>query len=50
MLEEELVLAEERVHTTKHMRRSLGNALHMQKLLDIPVPAGKSDFVEPLER
>ena len=49
-LEEQLVLAEERVHATKHMRRSLDNALHMQKLMDIPVPTGKSDFVEPHER
>ena len=49
-LEEELVRAEESAHATKYMRRALDNALHMQKLMDIPVPTGKSDFVDPLER
>ena len=50
VLEEELVRAEESAHATKYMRRALDNALHMQKLMDIPVPTDNSDFVDPLER
>ena len=50
MLDEELVLLEDRAHTTKHMRRTLGNALRMQKIVDIPEPDDEPGFLEPLER